>query len=211
MIVGDSREMSEWTGYILEDYGFEFGPGMLVLDIGCGCGEQMKELERQGCRVIGLDLSMSDLIRCKDRGLDVLRARAERVPIGDAGVDGIVCKVVLPYTVEDQTIREISRLLRAGGRCYLSCHGAGYYLKYLLLPRSWKQSFYGLRTLVNTWLWVATGRRLPGFLGDTIYQSRRRLAKYYDEAGLRLLRDTPSKKFLGTPVFTYQLLEKGPG
>lgn len=200
--------MSGWKGYILENYRLEFDRGSLVIDIGCGYGQQMDELKQQGCLTLGVDLDHSALLHCRNRGLDVTQARAEQIPLKDSSFDGIICKVVLPLTLEDQVLREVGRLLKPGAKCYLICHGAGYYLRYLLFPQSWKYRVYGLRSLVNTWLWALTGYRLPGFLGDTIYQSRRRLEKYYRENGLNLLKDTPSKYFLGFPVFIYQSLQK---
>jgi SAM-dependent methyltransferase len=202
--------MTEWEGYYPEGNRMHFAPGMLVLDVGCGNGYQMKQLLEQGNSVIGLDPDLSALMKCRSKGLAVLRGQAERVPLKDSSLDGILCQVVLPYTREEQVIGEFGRLLKPGGRCYLTCHGAGYSLKYSLFSPVLKHRFYGLRTLVNTWLWVLTGRRLPGFLGDTIYQSRRRLAKYFREHDLSLLEDIPSKRFLGFPVFTFQSIEKAP-
>lgn len=202
--------MSEWESYLLHDYRITFDPDTLVLDIGCGRGSQMEELRLHGVNVIGLDLEHSVLLKCRSKGLDVLRGRAEQLPIKEDSVDGILCKVVLPYTREDQAIKEFNRVLKSGGICYLNGHGAGYYLKYLLLSPSFKQRFYGLRSLVNTWLWVLAGSRLPGFMGDTTYQSRRRLNRYFSENRFNLSKDTPSKRFLGFPVFTYQIIQKLP-
>jgi predicted Zn-ribbon and HTH transcriptional regulator len=68
--------------------------------------------------------------------------------------------------------------------------------------------FYGLRTILNTWVYCLTGRRLPGWMGDTLYQSQRRLAKYYSKVGLRVLAEPAAKKFCGFPVFIYQHLQK---
>jgi SAM-dependent methyltransferase len=200
--------MSEWSGYTLEDYSFDFEPGSLVLDVGCGYGRQMQRLNQRGCSTIGIDLDASVLSSCRRQGLCVLKARAEQIPIESGSLDGIICKVVILLTEEGKVIREIGRLLKPGAKCYLVSHGAGYYLKYLLFPPVWKHRLYALRTLVNTWLWVATGRRLPGFFGDTIYQSRRRLSKYFRGNGLALLQETPSEDFLGFPVFIYQIIEK---
>lgn len=200
--------MSEWQGYILEDYNLSFDAGMSVLDVGCGNGEQMQDLIRQGCLVTGLDLDFQALLHCRSLGLQVLQAPAEQIPLANASLDGIICKVVLPYTEEDRVIGEISRLLKPGARGYVICHGAGYYLRYLLRPLSWKYCVYGLRSLINTWVWVLTHRRLPGFVGDTIYQSRRRLAKYYRECGLAVIEDTPSKSFCGLAVFIQQMIQK---
>ena len=203
--------MTEWEGYYPEGYRIHFAPNMLVLDVGCGYGYQMKQLLERGNSVIGLDSDLSALVGCRSKGLPVLRAEAERMPLPDSSLDGLLCQVVLPYTREEQVIGEFGRLLKPGGKCYLTCHGAGYSLRYMLFSPVFKHRFYGLRTLVNTWLWVLTGRRLPGFFGDTIYQSRARLAKYFRRHELSLLEDIPSKRFLGFPVFTFQIIEKAPG
>lgn len=200
--------MSEWRGYVLEDYEFGFEPGSLVLDVGCGQGRQMEELRRKGCLPVGIDVDDEALARCRELGMPVMRAAAERVPVADSSLDGIVCKVVLPYVAEDRVVGEFARLLKPGGECHVVSHGAGFFLKYLLLPPSWKYRLYALRSLLNTWLWAATGRRLPGPLGDTIYQSRRRLAKYYRRHGLSVTHEAAAKRFLGFPVFIYQKLRK---
>lgn len=200
--------MTEWEGYYPENHQVHFPADLLVLDVGCGQGYQMSQLLAQGSVVIGLDPDASALLECRRKGLLVLRAQAERVPLKDSSLDGILCQVVLPYTREQQVIGEFGRLLKPGGKCYLTCHGAGYSLRYIFFSPVLKHRFYGLRTLVNTWLWVLTGRRLPGFLGDTIYQSRRRLAKYLRENNLTLIEDIPSRRFLGFPVFTFQTIEK---
>jgi SAM-dependent methyltransferase len=200
--------LSDWSEYLIEDYNFDFEAGSLVLDVGCGYGRQMQRLNQRGCSTIGIDLDASVLSICRRQGLCVLKARAEQIPIESASLDGIICKVALSYTDENKVICEIGRLLRRGARCYLVSHGAGYYLRYLLIGPLSKKRIYALRTLVNTWLWAATGRRLLGFLGDTVYQSHRRLSKYYWENGLSIIQETPGKDFLGFPVFIYQVIEK---
>lgn len=200
--------MGEWDGYILTQYQFLFEPGAVVLDVGCGEGDQMEENLRVGNRVTGVDLDWTSLLRCRERGLNVTCARAEKLPFADSSFDGILCKVVLPYTREEEAIAEFARLLKPGGTCYLIGHGSGYYLKYIVNGPGWKDRVHGLRVLLNTWAWGVTGKRLPGFLGQTIYQSRRRMGSYFERDGFSLVSDTASKRFLGLPVFTYQLVEK---
>ena len=139
----------------------------------------------------------------------MLQATAEEIPLESAAVDGVVCNVVLPYTDERRTIREIGRILKDAGVGVCCYHGIGYYLRYMLAGTSWKFRFYGLRALVNTWLYAVTGMRLPGFLGDTLYQSRRRLTRYYRESHLRLRQTHRSRTFLGCPVFIYHTIQKG--
>jgi len=52
-------------------------------------------------------------------------------------------------------------------------------------------------------------RRLPGRLGNTLYQSSARLSQYYVANGLEVERETASQTFLGMPVFIYHRLRKG--
>jgi SAM-dependent methyltransferase len=141
-------------------------------------------------------------------GLRIVRGVAEHLPFGDAEFDGVICKVVTPYTDERQAIREIARVLKPGAVAVVSHHGLGYFLKYLLNPPGWKFTIYGARTLLNTWCYRLTGRRLPMPLGDTIYQSRPTLSRYYADVGLVIRERPASPTFLGAPVFIYEVLQK---
>jgi SAM-dependent methyltransferase len=199
----------DWTSYILKGYSFvEFASGTLVVDLGCGEGLQLQELQRRGCLAIGIDVERPSLEKCRSQGLRALQACAEQMPVKKATVEGLVCKSVIPLTDEPRAFREIGRVLKPGAIGYCVYIGLGYYLRYLLFGPSWKFRVYGLRTLVNTWLYAVTGRRLPGFFGDTIFQFRRQLAKYYRENGLSLAQEYPAKTFLGFPVFIYHTIQK---
>ncbi len=199
----------EWSNYLLpRHHCIDFPPRALVLDVGCGNGEILLELRKRHCAVLGLDADHGAVVTCRNLGLRVLHGRGEELPLKTACLDGVVCRVVIPYTDEVLTLREIARVLKTGGVAYLSYHGSGYYLRYLLFGQSWKQRVYGLRALVNTWFYVITGRRLHGFWGDTIYQSRRRLARYYKSGGVLLLEEETGKRYWGLPVFIYHTGQK---
>ena len=144
----------------------------------------------------------------KARGLPTVRGLAERLLLDNQSVDGVVGKVVLPYTDERKAIAEWARVLKPGGRVLAASHGAGYYLRHLVRSPGLPARVYGARSLVNTWWYALADRRLPGFLGDTIYQSGRRLAAYYDEFGLALERSVPSPRYGGKPVFIYHELRR---
>ena len=49
---------------------------------------------------------------------------------------------------------------------------------------------------------------LGGFWGDTLYQSERRLRRYYATHGLELVEARPSPGFAGAPVFIYHVLRR---
>ena len=55
---------------------------------------------------------------------------------------------------------------------------------------------------------AATDKRLPGFVGDTLYQSTKRLAEYYGQFGLALERTSPAPLYRGKPVFIYHELRR---
>ena len=194
--------------FFADDFELRFSAGSLVLDVGCGVGDQMNEIASQNCRAVGIDIDHQSLQKCRERKLNVASGVAESIPFENGCLDGVVCKVVLPYTRENEAIREFGRVLKAGGRAYLVGHGAGYYLYYLVASPSFKEKFYALRSLVNTWCWLITGQRLPGFLGDTIYQSRHRMSKYFTANSLQLTHESTTPKFLGRPVFIYQIAGK---
>lgn len=191
-------------GYLLPQ-SFDFPGSAVVLDVGCGIGAQLAEAS--GRLKMGVEPDVASARQSHKRGFPVVRAYAEHLPFGDETFDGIICKVVLCLTLEDEVMKEIARVLKRNGKCYLAFNGSGYYLRYLLLG-SWKERLYGLRTLVNTWWWAMTHRRLPGFIGDTIYQSSRRLRGYFKSNGLQIVSER-QKCFLGFPVFIYTEVVSG--
>jgi SAM-dependent methyltransferase len=209
--VSPPSKPTEWQSYTVEEFDFlAFEANARVLDVGCGPGDQLDGLTRRGVRAVGVDCNGANLTECRRRGFAAIRAVAEALPLRADSVDGVVCKVVVPYTHERAVFPEIARVLRRGGVARCAFIGAGYYLRCLLWGPSWRARLYGLRTLLNTWVFVLTGRRLPSWCGDTLYQSRRRLLRYYSENGLDCIEDWAAKRFCSFPVFIYQTLRRGP-
>jgi SAM-dependent methyltransferase len=184
--------------YVLSQ-SFDFPDSARVLDVGCGIGKQL--VQASGRLKIGVDPYIPSAKQSHERGFPVIRAYAEHLPFADDTFDGVICKGVLCLTLEDEAMKEITRVLKKNCKCYLAFNGSGYYLRYFLLG-SWKDRLYGLRTLINTWWWVMSHHRLPGFVGDTVYQSHRRLRRYFQSNGLQIVAEQ-EKRFLGFPVFIY--------
>ena len=166
-----------WTPYLTPPPDMtRYRPGGIVVDVGCGQGGQLSALRDAGCRPVGLELAEEAARESHAKGRPVIIAAAESLPLRDESCDGVLCKVVLPYTDERRAIAEMARVVAKGGVAVIYLHGLGYSLQYLLKPEVWKLSIYAARTILNTMIYRLTGRRLPGFLGDTIFQSERRLA-----------------------------------
>ncbi len=90
--------MSEWAGYLLDDFRFEFAAGSKVLDLGCGDGAQLSTFAGQDVWACGIDPSIAALQACRKQSLAVIQGRGEHLPFLPGSFDGVICKVVLPYT-----------------------------------------------------------------------------------------------------------------
>jgi ubiquinone/menaquinone biosynthesis C-methylase UbiE len=193
-----------WRQFLLAD----ITQGMTVLDVGCGQGGLMSELAGRGCSVTGVEIDSSLVRYCQDLGLRVSSGRAEALPVADSSLDAVVCSVVLPYTDERLAVGEWARVLKPGGTVNVVCHGVGYGLEYLLHAHGLQKRLYGLRMLANSLCYSITGQRLPGFLGDTLCQTSRRLRSYYRDYGLRLERVRVIGVVMGCPQFLCHRLVK---
>ncbi len=195
--------------YVAADFELTaFPAGARVLDVGCGEGRHLRALQSQGCLPVGVDLAIAEVEQLHADDFRVVRAVAEHLPFRDASFDGVVCSVVVPYTDEAIAVAEWARVLTPGGSVRVSYHGMGFALRQLLFGPGLSLRVYGLRTIVNSWVYALTGRRLPGWIGDTIYQSETRLARYYRQSGFRVVASSTSRTLGPFPVFIYHHLDR---
>lgn len=104
-------------------------PG-LILDIGCGTGDQSLFLAKKGYFVLGLDISKEMIKKAGDRmkeaGLkdrvSFILASAEALPLRDKSVDGLVSIFGVYSHVQkaSQAFQEIHRVLKEGSRGILT-------------------------------------------------------------------------------------------
>ncbi|HEV2891469.1 MAG TPA: class I SAM-dependent methyltransferase [Frankiaceae bacterium] len=91
-----------------------FDPGDLLLDLGCGSAW----LGGHFPRYVGVDDHPEALAGSRAR---VVRGDVARLPLADATFDAVVCKDVLEHVADPRlVIREVRRVLRPGGRVYVS-------------------------------------------------------------------------------------------
>jgi SAM-dependent methyltransferase len=104
------------------------GPGMRVLDVGCGSGRNLVDLLRSGCDVFGVDAER-DSVQAVRRLAAVLaphlpadhfrQERIERMSFPDGFADAVLCSAVLHFAQDEaefgSMLREIWRVLKPGG------------------------------------------------------------------------------------------------
>jgi len=114
-------------------------PRSLVLDLGCGPGQDSRHLRRRGFHVVGLDLTQPFLQRARRRSpkLPLVQADIEHLPFSPETFDGIwaaASLIHLPKTTLKKVLRQVRALLRPSGlfaATFLHGKGAG------LLPGQW--------------------------------------------------------------------------
>jgi len=88
-----------------------------ILEIGCGAGAMLKDLEHFGTTV-GMDIAEAAPQYWRERGLkSVSLADATALPYGDAQFDIVISVDVLEHVDDDgKAIREMHRVCRPGGK-----------------------------------------------------------------------------------------------
>lgn len=92
-----------------------------ILDLGCGTGVVLSELNKVGCAV-GFDFSAEALRFCRERGLtNLVRGDGEHLPFIQETFDAIVGLDIFEHIEDDvQAFREVYRTLKPGGTLILS-------------------------------------------------------------------------------------------
>jgi ubiquinone/menaquinone biosynthesis C-methylase UbiE len=96
-----------------------------VLDVGCGAGQTLIATNFEpGTTVIGLDIDQSALSLGTqlDKRISFVCARGESLPFQTEYFDFVFSRVALPYMNMHETLFEICRVLKRGGRVWLVLH-----------------------------------------------------------------------------------------
>ncbi|MCG9895153.1 MAG: class I SAM-dependent methyltransferase [Fimbriimonadaceae bacterium] len=95
----------------------EFAPEGPVLDLGCGTGALLHELQTAGREAHGLDFSPLAIDFCRGRGLSNLtQGDAQSLPYPDASFQAVISLDTLEHVPDDTAaFAEIARVLRPGG------------------------------------------------------------------------------------------------
>lgn len=109
---------------------FTLGPGMSVLDVGCGQGRHSFEALRRGADVTAFDFSQKDLDEVQtmfgameaegqvpaSASYRTVQGDARVMPFADDTFERVIASEVLEHIVEDeQAMAEIARVTKSGG------------------------------------------------------------------------------------------------
>jgi len=101
--------------------------GAKVLDLGCGKGGLLARLRQRGhSRVLGLEIDERYILRCVDRGIDVVQAdlNAGLKAFGDDQFDFVVLSKTLQTVMDVEFV--LDEMLRVGTRGIVSFPNLGY-------------------------------------------------------------------------------------
>jgi SAM-dependent methyltransferase len=107
--------------------------GTDVLEVGCGLGTLLADMVQEGYHCSAIDQSPQMVAAARDtlrrRGLErentpIQQASVKLLPFADASFDDVVSTFPTEYIADRQTIHEIGRVLRPGGRLIIVL-GAG--------------------------------------------------------------------------------------
>jgi len=96
--------------------------GSRILEIGMGTGNMQLDLTRSGFSVWGVDLSPQMLRQTKAKArrhhttFNICRSRAQTLPFRSASFNSVLSTFPTEYIADPETLREIRRVLRPGGR-----------------------------------------------------------------------------------------------
>ncbi|MDR0403140.1 MAG: class I SAM-dependent methyltransferase [Treponema sp.] len=92
-----------------------------ILDIGCATGALLASLEQRGWIVHGLEISQAQAEYCRRRGLDVSALPLEETRFPPERFDIVTASHLIEHINDPGAfVREVSRILKKGGRFYVT-------------------------------------------------------------------------------------------
>lgn len=91
--------------------------GGVALDLGCGLGVYTARMAGEGAWAMGTEIEWPRAVEARGRGIAVVAAVGEHLPLADGAVRTVLLHEVLEHVADDRaTAREAVRVLEPGGR-----------------------------------------------------------------------------------------------
>ena len=184
-----------------------------VLDVGCGCGQEMLPFVSSGAIGIGMDPNpeavltgrrMYAIEELTDR-VSFLIATGDKMPFADASFDVLICRIALMYMDNKAALAEMGRISRPKSILFVKYHAPAFYFRKLLdglRDGNFRSSIHACRVLVAGVLYQITGKQFWGrwTAGGEIFQTRSTLQRELGEVGFHLCAELPDSN-LQTPSY----------
>jgi len=147
-LVANTVSLGRWTKWV--ECIIPYITGCSILELGFGPGHLQEHLSKQRITLAGIDLSFQmakiTLARLKRKGIifNLSQATAEYLPFQRKQFDCIISTFPTNYILFDNTILEVKRVLRQGG-------------KWIILPAAWLEP-NNLKNSFLRWLFTTTGQ-----------------------------------------------------
>ena len=95
--------------------------GSKVCDIACGNGELAINLCNEGFETYAIDIGTSKIEYLKSKNINAYRGTVEKTPFKSDYMDIVIASEILEHVYNPlEVIKEIYRILKPKGRCYIS-------------------------------------------------------------------------------------------
>ena len=92
------------------------GPGVRVLDVGCGPGTISADMVERGCDVIGVDAAADVVAKARELGVDARVGDAYALDFADDSFDVVHAHQTLQHVARPvEVLRELRRVVKPGG------------------------------------------------------------------------------------------------
>lgn len=110
----------------------EISPGATVLEMGCGFGRSIPYLQSIAGRLQAIDISEAMIQSAREKyghckNVEFHVSEAERTPFADQTFDQIVCFGVFDAVFQSETLVEMNRITRTGGRILITGKNNNYF------------------------------------------------------------------------------------
>jgi len=177
-----------------------------ILDIGCGAGYHLSELEKYSPNIFGIDYDSESLYIANLKSkANLIRADAHFLPFKSNTFDMIICYgVIQQLKDEPRAFAEASRVLKKDGTMLLRVHACGRYVRLMFRRNIEIRMRVGAAVaILNTFIYWLTGKKLRFKAYISTFQTEARMKKILKERQIEITKLERIGRFVGLPIFIH--------
>ncbi|KAM4626944.1 putative methyltransferase, partial [Discoglossus pictus] len=131
-MIPNPKEVTDLVLHFLQEK--KGGPFELAVDVGCGTGRSTRPLAPNFHKVIGIDLSETQINEARkntsEENVSYLVSPVEDIPVEDSSVDLVNSGLAAHWFPMDKFLKEVDRVLKPNGCIALHCCKLEFALQY---------------------------------------------------------------------------------